>query len=155
MLPTKLKNLIKSAPSLVKKYKEPILYIIFGAGTTAVDFCISFLLYRTELNIHAAHVIAWSVAVVFAYVTNKLFVFESRKRDAAVIAREFFSFSGSRVLTLLIQEAVVWALFDCLKINEYAVKIAASVIVIVLNYIISKLVVFRGGKAEKERNDRA
>lgn len=131
---------------LYKKYKELILYVVFGACTTALDWGVSFLLYRTKLNVHLADIIAWLAAVLFAYVTNKIFVFESKDVSPAVITRELITFSGSRVVTLLMQEAIIFVFYDHLHFNKYAVKIAASVLVVILNYILSKLIVFRGQK---------
>ncbi len=138
-MPEKIKELIN-------KNKELILYVIFGAATTLVDFGVSFMLYPTELNIHIIHCIAWVAAVAFAYVTNKLYVFESKVRGIGVI-REILSFASSRVLTLLLQELIVFALYDKMGLGEYVVKIPAAIIVVLLNFVISKLFVF-GGKGK-------
>lgn len=135
---------------LIKKYKELLLYIIFGVCTTAVDFGISFVLYHTGMNVHASDVIAWCAAVIFAYVTNKIFVFGSKDASPATVAWEFIAFASSRVLTLILQEATVFLFYDKLMLNKYAVKIIASVIVVVLNYVFSKLIVFRGSKGEND-----
>ncbi len=135
--------------NLVIKYREALMYLIFGGLTTVVDFAVSFLLYRTKTNVHVSDVAAWCAAVAFAYVTNKIWVFESRARGFLPVVREITEFAGGRVLTLLLQEAIVWGLYDRLKYNKYAVKIAASVIVVILNYFISKLIVFRKGKSGK------
>lgn len=132
---------------LFAKYKELIMYGIFGVGTTVVDFGISYLLYPTEINIHVIHVIAWISAVTFAYVTNRIYVFESKTRGFSAVLTEIISFAGSRLLTLLLQETIVWVLFDKMGLSEYIVKIPAAVLVVILNYVISKLIVFgRGGK---------
>ncbi len=135
-----IKKLIKS-----KLSREFILYALFGIGTTAVDYAVSFLLYRTELNIHIANIFAWVAAVVFAYITNKIFVFRSKtgRRDALVL--EIVEFFGGRLLTLALQELIVVLLYDILGINQYIVKVVASVIVIIINYIICRIVVFKKG----------
>lgn len=135
---------------LIKKYKEILLYLIFGGLTTVVDWVVSFLLYylwgdaieKTAWLIHGANTIAWAAAVIFAYVTNRIWVFESKTHGAA-IAREFVSFAGGRVLTLLLQEVIFAIFFHALSINEYVVKIVAAVLVVISNYFISKLLVFR------------
>ena len=88
-------------------------------------------------------VLAWAAAVVFAYVTNRIWVFESRRRGAGAIALEFLSFAGARVSTLLLQELIVFVLFDLLLWNVYLVKVIAAVFVVIANYFISKLLVFR------------
>ncbi|MBE6538139.1 MAG: GtrA family protein [Ruminococcaceae bacterium] len=123
--------------------KELILYFVFGVGTTAVDFAVSYLLYPTNINIHVIHAIAWVAAVTFAYVTNKIYVFQSKTKGIFSIFLEVASFAGSRLFTLLLQEAIVWVLYDKLGFSEYIVKIPAAVLVVILNYVISKLLVFR------------
>ena len=130
---------------LFEKKKEFILYLAFGAGTTAVDLATSYSLYPTGLNIHVVHVIAWVLAVTFAYVTNKIFVFGSKSKGFYIVF-EILKYYGSRLATLVLQEAIVFLLFDCMKLSEYLVKIPATVIVVILNYLFSKLIVFRGGK---------
>ncbi|MBQ9760734.1 MAG: GtrA family protein [Clostridia bacterium] len=127
-------------------HREIILYVIFGGMTTLVDWSISFVLYSVHLNVHAANVIAWISAVLFAFVTNRLFVFESKEKKASAVLRELCTFSGGRVFTLLLQELIVFIFYDCLTWSPYLVKIAAAVLVIVLNYFISKFLVFRKGK---------
>ena len=136
--------------NFIKKYKELLLYVVFGVCTTAVDWGVSFVLYHTGMNMHAADVVAWIAAVVFAYVTNKIFVFESKDVSPATVAREFVTFASSRVLTLLLQEAIVFVFYDKLALDKYAVKIMASVIVVILNYVFSKLFVFKKNKGEND-----
>lgn len=126
--------------------KELILYFVFGVGTTVVDFAVSYLLYPTSINIHVIHAIAWVAAVAFAYVTNKIYVFESKTKGFSAVFSEVISFAGSRLFTLLLQEAIVWVLYDKMGISEYIVKIPAAVLVVILNYVISKLLVFRKGE---------
>ena len=139
---------------LLKKYKSIILYIIFGGLTTVVDWSVSFTLYylwgdaieATPWLIHGANVIAWVAAVAFAYVTNRIWVFESRRRGFFPIIGEIVAFAGGRVLTLLLQEAIMAVFFTWLGFNEYVVKIVAAVLVVILNYFISKIFVFRKKK---------
>lgn len=139
---------------LLKKYKAVILYVLFGGMTTVVDWGVSFLLYylwgeaidATPWLIHGANVIAWGAAVTFAYVTNRIWVFESRRRGFLPILGEIGAFAGGRVLTLLLQEVLMAIFFTWLGFNEYAVKIVAAVLVVILNYFISKLIVFRKKK---------
>ena len=139
---------------LLKKYKSIILYIIFGGLTTVVDWSVSFTLYylwgdaieATPWLIHGANVIAWAAAVAFAYVTNRIWVFESKRRGFAPIVGEIVAFAGGRVFTLLLQEILMAVFFTWLGFNEYLVKIVAAVLVVILNYFISKLLVFRKNK---------
>lgn len=136
---------------LFKKYKSIILYIIFGGMTTVVDWSVSFTLYylwgdaieATPWLIHGANVIAWVAAVAFAYVTNRIWVFESKRRGFMPIVGEIAAFAGGRVFTLLLQEVLMAVFFTWLGFNEYIVKIVAAVLVVILNYFISKIFVFR------------
>ena len=135
---------MKKIRDLFIKYKELILYVFFGALTTLIS-----------------NVIAWFVSVVFAYITNKLFVFESYTWQTKKICKEIFSFFAARVFSLVIEEAGLFALVDLLGFDEYRLdilgfvlggkmisKILLAVIVVVLNYFFSKLVVFRKKKKE-------
>ena len=143
---------------LLKKYKSIILYIIFGGLTTVVDWSVSFTLYylwgdaieATPWLIHGANVIAWVAAVTFAYVTNRIWVFESKRKGFFPIVCEIAAFAGGRVLTLLLQEAIMGVFCTWLGLNEFVFKIIAAVLVIILNYFISKLLVFRKTRGGKE-----
>ena len=138
---------------LCRRYREQLLYLIFGGLTTLVDWLVSFALYRVwnatidahVFVIHGANLLAWVAAVLFAFVTNRRWVFRSKTRGASAVLSELLAFSGGRALTFLLQEAIVFVCFDLLLLNKYAVKIAAAVVVVVLNYVISKLLVFRKG----------
>ena len=151
--------MVSKIKALCLRYREQLLYLIFGGLTTVVDWAVSFLLYRVwdtaiDANvfvIHGANVIAWVSAVLFAYTTNRIWVFRSRQRGLLPIMGELCTFAGGRVITFLLQEALVAVFFDWLGLNKYAVKLIAAVLVVVLNYIISKLLVFR--HAEKDGNE--
>ena len=127
----------------IAKNREILLYLIFGVLTTLVDWSISFGLYQTEMNLHLANTLAWVAAVLFAYVTNRTWVFESRRSGFLPIAAELLGFAGGRIATLLMQEAVFAVFCDWLGMNEYVIKLVAAVLVVIGNYIISKLLVFR------------
>ena len=147
-------------PHHIKKllviYREQLLYLVFGVLTTAVDWGISFILYcfwgdAIDANvylIHAANAVAWACAVLFAYVTNRKWVFQSARHGFFPILCEFGTFAGGRVFTLLLQEVIFFVFFDLCALNEYAVKIVAAVLVVILNYLISKLLVFRKHKTD-------
>lgn len=144
--------------NFLKKYRSVILYVFFGGMTTVIDWSVSFLLYyfwgevieANPLLLHGVNVLAWIAAVTFAYVTNRIWVFESKRKGALPIAREFFAFAGGRVLTLLLQECIMLVFVTLLHNNEYVFKIVASVIVMILNYFISKLLVFRKSRRSGE-----
>ena len=142
----------------LKKHRSVILYIIFGGLTTVVDWSVSFLLYyfwgeaidATPILLHGANVIAWVAAVAFAYVTNRIWVFESKRRGFLPIFKEIAAFAGGRVATLLLQEAIMGVFCTWLGFSEYLFKVIAAVLVVILNYFISKLLVFRKSKRETQ-----
>ena len=131
--------------SIIKKHKQIVLYAVFGVLTTAVDFAVSFILYNVT-NVHVANVIAWIAAVIFAYAVNKVWVFESKSTGILFMLSEFVAFCSGRVLSLLLQEGIVVVFVDLLSLNKMAVKITAAVIVVVVNYILTKLVFKNGAK---------
>ena len=141
----------KKGAALLKKYREQITYLVVGGLTTLVSLATYFLCTKTfltpeiPLQLQAANVISWICAVAFAYVTNRKYVFRSREENKALEAGKFVL---SRVSTLLMEMAVMWLVVTVLGINDRIVKIAAQVIVIIANYVLSKLLVFR----KKERN---
>ena len=137
-----MKNVIKKIKEILTN-REILLYLVFGVLTTLVDWVVSFALYRTPLNTHVANVIAWVAAVLFAYITNRVWVFESKREGLRAIARELGVFAGGRVATLVMQELVFLALHDLLHVSEYIVKVIAAVLVVIGNYAISKWLVFR------------
>lgn len=143
---------------LIKKYKELILYVVFGVLTTLVNFAsfkIFNLIWGEELYL-LSNVLAWFISVVFAYVTNKLFVFESRSWKFGITVKEIGSFFAARVFSFLIEEAGLYVFVDLLGFDAYKIdvfgiiiggkmisKIILSVIVVILNYFFSKLVIFK------------
>lgn len=143
--------------------KETVTYLIFGVLTTVVNFGVFKLVDMTLEKAFTADLtlltnfIAWIVSVVFAYVTNKLFVFESKSWKANVIAKEIPSFIGARVFSLGVEELglfvfITWLGFDSFVLEilpgfalggKMLVKIALAVIVVVMNYVFSKFIIFK------------
>lgn len=132
--------------------KEVVSYLFFGVMTTVVNF-IAFGLCEEKMHYLVANAVAWVAAVVFAFVTNKLFVFESKSWKPKVLFKEAASFTGARLLTLGIEEIGMWGLIDLLHLDkafnlpfvsgEMVVKIIISIVVVVLNYFFSKLIIFK------------
>ena len=147
-------SMAEKLKALILRYREQLLYLIFGGLTTVVDWGVSFLLYyfwgtaieETVWLVHAANTLAWGAAVVFAYVTNRIWVFESTRSGFSAVLVEFLSFAGARVTTLILQELMVLVFFDLIGWNVYLVKIIAAVLVVIANYFIIKLLVFRKKK---------
>lgn len=129
--------------------RETIIYIIFGILTTAVDYvAFSLLHYGLTINEIIANTIAWALAVAFAYITNKLFVFESKSFDIKTLTKEIPSFLLARLLSLIVTN--IFLVFAAhISMNMLLAKALISVVVIILNYIFSKLFVFK----EKNENE--
>lgn len=139
----------------MKKYKEIILYIIFGVATTIVNWISYALLSIIGIDMNISNMIAWFVSVIFAYVTNKILVFESKSMRPAVFLPELLKFFGARIVTGFVEIAGLPILVHIgLKqtifgIEGFAAKISVSVIVIILNYIFSKMLIFKHSESEK------
>lgn len=124
-----------------EKIKEIINYLIVGGCTTVVSI-VSYYIFRLFIdNYLICTVLSWIFAVLFAYVTNRIFVFHSKEKN---ILSEFASFIFSRVLSLLAELVCMFLLVDVISINDKISKIIVQFIIIVLNYIFSKLFVFKG-----------
>ena len=133
-----------SIRDLLRKYNEPIQYILWGAATTAVNYCVYFLCTRwLEIQYILADVLAWVAAVIFAFWSNKLFVFESKSWEPRVAVPEFCKFTGARLLSGLMEVGMMWLFVDQLSFHDGLTKLLASVLVIIVNYLFSKLFIFR------------
>lgn len=158
---------------LVDKFftREIVTYIIFGVLTTAVNLVTFYIFKRIFISIGwdgvfnkllgsagwdkalellgsgtdylDATVIAWTVAVIFAFVTNKLIVFESKSWKPAVAGREFVGFIGARLFSLLVELVFMFVMVTLLKWNDFVAKLIVQVIVVILNYVFSKLLIFK------------
>ena len=142
---------MKKLLDLCRKYREQILYVVFGAGTTLVNISSYWLLKQIGCSTGAATALAWFLSVLFAYLTNKALVFESRDWHMRTILREAFSFFSCRALTGLLDLGIMLLFVDFLRWPDLPVKIASTVIVIVLNYVASKLLIFQKKPSEREK----
>ena len=139
-----MKQAIEKIKELVKKHEELIKYLIIGVLTTVINYIIFAILVKAaNIDIHASNIVAWLVSVIFAYFTNKLFVFESKSFKLKVIAKEVLSFGAARILSLLLEELVLYIFVNILSMNELVIKLIANVIVIAINYILSKFIIFK------------
>ena len=144
---------------LYKKYKEIVNYLIFGVLTTLVNLITKYILLFTVLHasdpfeLQLAVVISWIVAVLFAYFTNRKFVFESTNKNKF---KEFISFIVARITTLLLEMFVMWFFITLLKLDSdtqvIIFTLVAQAIVIIGNYIFSKLFVFKKENNDNENN---
>lgn len=131
---------MKKLLDLYKKNKEIINYIIVGGCTTVVSI-VSYYLFRLVLdNYLVCTVLSWIVSVMFAYITNRIFVFESKYKRVVV---EFFKFVFARVLSLLSEIVAMAFLVQLIHVDDKISKILVQFIILILNYLFSKLFVFK------------
>ena len=155
--------------SLYARYREQINYIIFGVATTAVNWIAYYLLMlvpffaseETSVALFGkayavgyliANALAFVAAVIFSYWANRTFVFENKVHGFGAILRQFLLFVATRLLSFGIEEALMFVSVEFIGIGEKIAKIPVAVVVVVLNYVFGKLLVFRkkkdGGEAQ-------
>ncbi len=150
--------MIRKIKDLLCKYKELITYVIFGGLTTLVNFVAFYVVTQIlgeELYL-LNNAIAWVVSVVFAYVTNKLFVFESKSWNLKLVAKESVEFVGARIFSFLIEEGGMLLFVSVLGFGEISfnifgftitgqliAKLILAVVVVIMNYFFSKFIIFR------------
>ena len=129
---------------LIRKHYDILAYLFFGVLTTVVNYVIYLPCYNLlQLSAAVSNAIAWVAAVAFAYVTNKPFVFRSHDWSAKTVVPELTKFVGSRVASGALETAIIFVTVDLMLWNGNVMKLVTSVIVVVLNYIASKVLVFR------------
>ena len=144
--------LLKKIIELYHKYKEIINYLIFGVLTTIVSLGVYYGLTFTILdpnnaiNLQIANIISWMAGVIFAYITNRKFVFNSKNDN---VFKEFSSFVGTRIITLFMDMLTMLVGVTLLKGNDKIFKLVSQILVIVGNYLLSKLIVFKNDSYEK------
>lgn len=137
----KIKDILNDK-ELIRHY---FIYIVFGVLTTAVDWLAFWLLrnFVPSLNENISNAIAVVISIIFAYFTNREYVFKSNVTNKFM---EFLKFFASRLFTLGVNVVSFWLLTDFVSMNEYIAKAIIAVFVVILNYIISKLFVFKNSK---------
>ena len=141
---TRQNGKIRQLIGLFLKYKEVILYLVFGGLTTLVNIvCYAVCARGFHMGTLVSNGIAWVLSVLFAYVTNKIFVFESKTDGVREAVREFVSFIACRAGTGVLDMAVMYVTVDMLGWYDVLMKILSNIIVIILNFVFSKLVIFR------------
>ena len=143
--------MINKIKKIYLKYKEIINYLIFGVLTTIVSLLTYYLLVFTILDpnkaieLQIANIISWITCVTFAYITNRKYVFNSKNKN---IIKEVIKFYSSRLTTLFLDMILMYIFVTKLEFNDKIIKIIIQIIIIILNYILSKLLVFKKNKEE-------
>ena len=130
--------------NLYKKYKELILYLIFGVLATVINivaFWICNDIFHIEYKV--SNIVAWILSVIFAFITNKLLVFESKNKSKEETTKEAIGFIGARLFSLVVDMILMILMIDTLKMNSLVAKIISNVVVVIINYIFSKFLIFR------------
>lgn len=136
--------MIQTIRALLRRHREIVSYVFWGVMTTAVNY-VSYLLLTEGLQVHylASTVIAWVLSVLFAYFVNKLFVFQSKDWAWRVALRELWQMVASRLFSLGLELAIMWLFVDTLRCPHTLVKLCANVVVVVVNYVLSKFIIFK------------
>jgi len=142
-----MKRLIEWVKEMCIKYRELILYLICGVIVTIVNFVAYWICYTLcGIPNLISNAIAWVLAVLVAYVSNKIWVFESKSWELSLVLSEAGKFIGGRAITGLLEEVMMGIGVDILGFDGMLIKIISSIIVVVLNYVLSKLIIFRKNK---------
>lgn len=133
--------------AFLKKHKELITYALFGGLTTVVNYLVYLPVYNlAHISAAVSNIIAWVAAVIFAFLTNKPFVFESHDWSAKVVFPELWKFIACRLGSGLLETGIIFIAVDLLHGNGNIWKLLTSVLVVVINYVSSKLLVFHRKK---------
>ena len=140
--------MIKKIINIYNKYREVINYLIFGFLTTVISLLVYYILVFTIIDPHnpillqIANIISWIVGVIFAYVTNRRYVFNSKNQNKV---KEASKFVIARIITLIMDMLIMFIGVTILKYNDKIIKIISQILVIVSNYLFSKIIVFKKG----------
>lgn len=139
-----MKSLFNYAIKLLNKYKSIVLYLFFGVATTVINI-LAYTLFAKLFKIDylISNIIAWVLAVVFAYITNKLYVFNSKSFEKSIFIKEITSFTTARLFSLAVDMGIMYVFVGLLGANDIIIKIISNIIVIVMNYIFSKWFIFK------------
>ena len=136
--------MIEKLRSLIEKYWDVLSYLFFGVLTTVVNYLIYLRVYNfCGLSAALSNMIAWVGAVIFAFLTNKPFVFHSHDCSAKTVVPELTKFVSCRIASGVLETVILFLAVDCMNWNGNIWKLVTPVLVIIINYVGSKLLVFR------------
>lgn len=134
---------MKSIKEIFLKYKSIILYILFGILTTLVNIFVYFACSCLKFSTAESTLTAWILSVLFAYITNRKYVFGSKLSGIKKVFKEVSNFFLSRLSTGLLDLAVMLLFVDILNFNGMLIKVISNIVVIILNYVLGKFLVFK------------
>ena len=123
--------------------REVISYLIFVVLTTLVNWVVYAAMVKVHIDYRIATAVAWAVSVLFAFIVNKIFVFQSYNMRPAFVMKEITSFVACRAVSGVMEMVFMIVMVSWIHMDEYISKIAVSVIVVIVNYVFSKLFIFR------------
>lgn len=136
--------------AFILKYKEILLYVVFGVLTTAINYIAYIVLaHSLGINVAVSNGAAWLLSVIFAFITNKLYVFESKSFKAPVFIKEFLSFVACRLFSGFLDMGIMIVFVNMLHLNDFIVKIGSNIVVVIINYVLSKLLIFKRKESAK------
>jgi len=145
-----MKKLIAKCELIFKRHREVISYIFFGGLTTLVNFVVYFIAsWGLGLLAWLSTTVSWVVAVAFAFITNKIFVFRSKEKTAKGVFKESVLFIGTRLFVLMASAAAMFVFVDTLELNEPLIFTIVQIAIIIFNYVAGKLLVFKGNQTDK------
>lgn len=133
----------------LRQYRNIVSYLFFGVCTTLINIISYYLCVRhIKMSTGAGTITAWGISVLFAYITNKLYVFESRSWNKKVVIAEITSFFSCRLLTGILDLTVMLIFVDWVHLYDVGVKLFSNVLVVILNYIASRFIIFKKRKSK-------
>ena len=136
--------MIQKIRALIEKYWDILIYLVFGVLTTVVNYAVYLPVYNfCGISAAVSNMIAWVVAVIFAFLTNKPFVFHSYDWSAKTVVPELTKFVSCRIASGVLETVILFLAVDCMAWNGNLWKLLTQVLVIIINYVGSKLLVFR------------
>lgn len=129
--------------SPIKKYQAIVLYMLFGVLTTIINLVSYTGMIYLHWNVQLSVILSWLITVISAYLTNRKWVFNSKATTSVELLHESLAFLSSRLLTLILEMIIIWFGVQLLRQNPLIWKLIDNVVVVIFNYIISKLFVFK------------
>lgn len=138
---------LKKLADWYRTHREGMRYLVFGALSTVLNIVVFAICTKiANLSTTVSNTIAWIATVLFAYVTNKIYVFNSKTTGIKNLLREITSFFSARIITFILETVFLWVVIDKLGFNDILMKIIANIIVIILNFVFSKIFIFKKEK---------
>lgn len=144
-------RIFKFAYPFYKKHKSVLLYLLFGGLSFFLNIGLFIVINKTGLHELINNIICWVVCVIFQFVTNRIWVFNAKTDTFSKFVLQLLNFFAGRLFTLFMEEAILFVFIEICQLNTLLVKIVGQIVVIILNYIISKLFVFK--RQDKQISD--